>query len=131
MLMSILVAGCSGVTIDMPGQVSETSVTPEPSQVEPDPTPESASEVLFFTQPDCPPCEEVKPKVEELRRQGVKITTINIREQRELARQYRITATPTFVVLQDGVEIERTGSITVLITILVKLLAFLLPLMLG
>jgi hypothetical protein len=34
-------------------------------------------------------------------------------------------------VLENGVEIERTSSITMLITILVKLLAFLLPLMLG
>jgi predicted DsbA family dithiol-disulfide isomerase len=46
-------------------------------------------------------------------------------------RQYQITSTPTYVVLEGGVEVERTQSISVLITILVKLLAFLLPLMLG
>jgi thiol-disulfide isomerase/thioredoxin len=126
----LLFAGCGGLTVDL-GQ--EAVVAPELSddQCCPDPDACQTREVLFFTQPGCSPCEEAKPKVEELRQKGVKITTINIREQPDLARQYRIVATPTFVVLENGVEIERTSSITVLITILIKLLAFLLPLMLG
>jgi thiol-disulfide isomerase/thioredoxin len=125
-LITLLFAGCGGLTIDI-GQTVETVETVEtvPDQWLPE------REVLFFTQPGCLPCEEAKPKVRELRQKGVKITTINIREQPDLARQYRIVATPTFVVLENGVEIERTSSITMLITILVKLLAFLLPLMLG
>ncbi len=125
----LMFAGCSGLTID-PGQeaVAETTVAP---QTEPVLGPGPMREVLFFTQPSCPPCEADKPKVEELRRKGAKITEINIREQPDLARQYQIRSTPTYVVLEDGVEVERTQSISVLITILVKLLAFLLPLMLG
>jgi len=125
----LMFAGCSGLTIDI-GQeaVAETPVAPEP---EPDLEPESTREVLFFTQPGCPPCDRDKPKVEELRQKGVKITEINIRERPDLMRQYQITRTPTYIVLEDGVEVERTQSISVLITILVKLLALLLPLMLG
>ena len=133
----LMFAGCTGLTIDL-GQeaVAETPVAPGPPQgeqpnLEPEPALEPVREVLFFTQPGCPPCEEAKPKVEELRRKGVKITTINIRERPDLMRQYKIRSTPTFVVLEDGVEVERTQSISVLVTILVKLLAFLLPLMLG
>jgi len=125
-------AGCTGLTIDM-GQevVAETPVAPGPPQAEPALEPKPTREVLFFTQPGCPPCDADKPKVEELRRKGVKITEINIRERPDLMHQYQITRTPTYVVLEDGVEVERTQSITVLITILVKLLALLLPLMLG
>ena len=125
----LMFAGCTGITVDL-GQeaVVETPVAPEP-QMEPEAEP--TREMLFFTQPGCPPCDRDKPKVEELRRKGVKITEINIRERPDLRRQYRIRSTPTYVVLEGGVEVERTQSITVLITILVKLLAFLLPLMLG
>jgi thiol-disulfide isomerase/thioredoxin len=120
-------AGCTGLTIDL-GQeaVVETPVEPQA-----EPVPESISEVLFFTQPGCLPCEKDKPKIAELRAKGVKITEIDIRERPDLMRQYQITSTPTYVVLEGGVEVERTQSISVLITILVKLLAFLLPLMLG
>ena len=133
----LMFAGCTGLTIDL-GQeaVAETPIAPGPPQgeqpnLEPEPVPETISEVLFFTQPGCPPCEADKPKVEELRRKGVKITEINIRERPDLMRQYQIRSTPTYIVLEDGVEVERTQSISVLITVLVKLLAFLLPLMLG
>ena len=126
----LMFAGCAGLTIDL-GQEAVVETPVETPQAEPALEPEPTREVLFFTRPGCPPCEAAKPKVEELRRKGVKITTINIREQPDLARQYQIQSTPTFVVLEDGVEVERTQSISVLITILVKLLAFLLPLMLG
>jgi thiol-disulfide isomerase/thioredoxin len=121
-------SGCNGLTIDLGQEAVAETPQVEP---EPEPEPEVTREVLFFTQPGCPPCEEAKPQLEELRHKGVKITEINIRERPDLARQYNIRGTPTYVVLEDGVEIERTQSITVLITILVKLLAFLLPLMLG
>lgn len=131
-------AGCSGLTIDL-GQeaVADGRLLADPNGngpfhvPNPEAQPEPTREVLFFTQPGCPPCERDKPKVEELRRKGVKITEINIRERPDLMHQYQIKRTPTYVVLEDGVEVERTQSISVLITILVKLLALLLPLMLG
>jgi len=133
----LMFAGCAGLTIDI-GQeaAAEAPIAPGPPQgeqpnLEPALEPEPAREVLFFTQPGCPPCEAAKPKIAELRAKGVKITTINIRERPDLMQQYQIRSTPTYVVLEDGVEVERTQSISVLITILVKLLAFLLPLMLG
>ncbi len=133
LLPVLLLAGCSGVTIDLPGRAPE-AVTPEVVPLKepvPEPDPEPTREVLFFTQEGCPPCERAKPRVEELRRQGLKVTEIDVRERPDLVRQYRITQTPTFVILQDGVEIERTGDIVLLITILVKVLAWALPFLLG
>jgi thiol-disulfide isomerase/thioredoxin len=125
-LLAMICVGCNGITVELPGQpvVEEEIVpVPEPSK--------SEREVLFFTQPGCPPCEEAKSRVEEMRKQGLKVTEINIRERPDLARKYQIVQTPTFVVLEDGVEIERTSDIVLLVTILVKVLAWILPLLLG
>lgn len=125
-LLAVLCLGCSGITIELPGQppVQEEVVVPIPE-------PELTREVLFFTQPGCPPCERAKPRVEEMRKQGLKVTKVDIYEQPDLARKYQITQTPTFVILEDGVEVERTSDIILLVTILVKILAWILPLLLG
>ncbi len=115
----LLFVGCSGITVKLSGQppVEKAIVS----------VPQPVREVLFFTQPGCPPCERAKSRVEEMRSQGLKVTEINVRES-DLARKYQITQTPTFVVLEDGVEIERTSDIVLLVTILVKVLAWILPL---
>ena len=129
----LLLAGCNEGSVIVPGTppvVEPEVVLPNPAP-DPDPALEPTREVLFFTQEGCPPCERVKPRMEELRKQGLKVTEIDVRERPDLVRQYRITQTPTFVVLQDGVEIERTSDIVLLITILVKVLAWILPFLLG
>ena len=125
-LLACLCMGCTGITIELLGQppVQEEIVVPIPE-------PELTREVLFFTMPGCSPCERAKPRVGEMRKQGLKVTEVDIYEQPDLARKYRITQTPTFVVLEDGVEIERTSDIILLVTILVKILAWILPLLLG
>jgi len=126
-LLACLCMGCTGVTIELP----EQSPVAPPEIVVPDLEPELTREVLFFTQPGCPPCERAMLRVEEMRKQGLKVTKIDIYEQPDLARKYRITQTPTFVVLEDGIEIERTSDIILLVTILVKILAWILPFLLG
>ncbi len=125
-LLACLCMGCTGVTIELLGQ----SLVQEEIVVS-DPEPELTREVLFFTLPGCPPCEQAKPRVEEMRKQGLKVTEVDVYEQPDLARKYQITQTPTFVVLEDGVEIERTSDIILLVTILVKIFAWILPLLLG
>jgi thiol-disulfide isomerase/thioredoxin len=124
-LLAVLCMGCTGITIELPGQ------PPQEEVVTPTPEPGSTREVLFFTMPGCPPCERVKPRVEEMRKQGLKVTEVDIYEQPELARKYQIVQTPTFIILEDGVEVERTSDIVLLVTILVKILAWILPLLLG
>ena len=125
-LLAVLCMGCNGITVELPGQppVQEEVVVPVTE-------PELTREVLFFTMPGCPPCERAKPRVEEMRKQGLKVTEVDIYEQPDLARKYQIVQTPTFVILEDGVEVERTSDIVLLVTILVKILAWILPLLLG
>ncbi len=122
-LLTGLCMGCSGIRIELPEQPPIETVMPDPI-----PVPEPTREVLFFTMKGCPPCERAKPRVEEVRAQGLEVTEVWYHENPELFHQYGVTQTPTFIVLEDGVEIERTGDIILLITILVKVLTWILPL---
>ena len=110
-----LLAGCEGVVVDL-GQESQVPLEPE-SQTNPEPQLDKR-EVLVFSAKWCPPCIRDKPQVDELRRQGVKVTIIDYDENPEMFRRYRVTQMPTYVVLdENGVEIQRTGSITVVLSI--------------
>ena len=113
LLLPLFFVGCEGLTIDPKSCCPEESVTPEP-------VPQSTREVLFFSATWCQPCQGARPQVEELRKQGMKVTEIDIDKNPQLAREYRITQVPTFIVLEDGVEIKRTSSVLTLIMLLVK-----------
>ena len=56
-------------------------------------------------------------QVEEMRRRGVKVTEIDADEHPELVRQYGITQLPTYIVLEDGVEVKRAGDISLIVSI--------------
>lgn len=63
--------------------------------------------VLFFTQDDCPPCEEAKKDVAALRSSAVPVYTVDIRpdETCEIAATYGVDRTPTFIVVDSSREI--------------------------
>ena len=92
-LTILVIAGCGELVIGQPQTkpepVPHCPCQPEQQQVE--------REVLAFTSPWCGGCRTDKPKLTELRRQGVKITEINV-------------------------EVQRTGSITAIIAIVKWLL---------
>jgi len=130
----LLMASCGGLKIGV-----SVDSKPHEQVVQPDVKPPCdpndgccpSREVLFFTMKNCQPCKDAKPKVRAIRLQGVKVTEIDFHSNPELVRKHSITQTPTFIMLENGVEVERTSSITALILILVKLLAIVLPLLLG
>jgi len=126
-LLTVLCVGCSGITVELSGQPPVAT----PGIVVPDPPCCPSREVLFFTQSGCSPCEKARPQVEEMKKQGLKVTEVWYHENPELFRQYEVSTTPTFIVLEDGIEIERTGDIVLLLTILVKVLTWILPILLG
>jgi len=74
--------------------------------------------VYAFTADWCPACQRDKPKLAELRQRGVEVIEIDYDARPELARQYRVRRLPTYIVLKDGEEVERTESILLLIKIL-------------
>ena len=68
-------------------------------------------EVLAFTAKWCPACQRDKPRIEQLRRQGLKITSIDADLQPELLKRYGVNLLPTYIVLEGGIEVRRTNDI--------------------
>ena len=60
--------------------------------------------LLDFFAPWCGPCRELSPVVEELAEElsEVKVAKVNVDEERELAKKYRVFSIPTLVVIKAG-----------------------------
>lgn len=60
--------------------------------------------LLDFWATWCGPCRMVSPIVDQIadERSDIKVGKINVDEQPELARQFRIISIPTLVVMKDG-----------------------------
>jgi len=104
----VLLAGCE--------QQSRRQEAPDRSR--PTPTPQSTHQVLAFTADWCKACQQDKPRLADLRRQGVEVVEIDYDARPDLVRRYRVRRLPTYIVLKDGKEVERTEDIFLLIKIL-------------
>ena len=82
------------------------------------PRPTPRHQVYAFTADWCQACQRDKPKLAELRRRGVEVVEIDYDSRPDLVRKYRVRRLPTYIVLKDGEEVERTESILLLIKIL-------------
>ena len=60
--------------------------------------------LLDFWPPWCGPCRAVVPLVEEIagERSDIQVGKINVDEEQDLARQFRIMSIPTLMVIKDG-----------------------------
>lgn len=63
--------------------------------------------LLEFSAAWCAPCQRMAPVVEELRRAGYPVRQVDIEKEPALARRFRITAVPTFVMVVEGREVDR------------------------
>ncbi len=63
--------------------------------------------LLEFSSPSCPPCQAMKPVLNQLERSGVPIRHVDVVAESDLASRYGVRSTPTFVVLNDGKEVTR------------------------
>lgn len=73
---------------------------------------QSSSPVFVdFWAPWCPPCLAMAGTIEELAHEvdgaKLKIGKLNIDENPDTAMQYRVMSIPTFIVFQNGQEVER------------------------
>lgn len=57
----------------------------------------------------CGPCQMVLPIIEEIANEegSIKVCKVNVDEEMELARKYRVMSIPTLLVFKDGKEIKR------------------------
>jgi thioredoxin 1 len=68
--------------------------------------------VFYFTADWCTPCKRVKPIVEELNREqtDASFQIIDVDMEMELAKKFEIRSVPTFILIKDGVEINRLSG---------------------
>lgn len=63
-------------------------------------------ELLYFTAGWCSPCKALSPIMDELMR-TYPIKKIDIEQQPQIARKYRVSSIPTTILLLNGEEIQR------------------------
>ena len=70
--------------------------------------------MLYFTADWCNPCKKVRPIVEELKREeAISVLYVDVDDNIELCETYEIKSIPTFIILDEGLEINRmTGAKT-------------------
>jgi thioredoxin 1 len=71
--------------------------------------------IFYFTADWCNPCKKVKPIVEELNREQseANFQIIDVDIEMELAKKFEVRSIPTFILIKDGVEVNRiTGAQT-------------------
>lgn len=70
--------------------------------------------ILYFTADWCNPCKRVRPIVEELNMDHHnKFQIIDVDSEIELAKKFEVRSIPTFILIDNGVEIKRsTGAQT-------------------
>ena len=62
----------------------------------------------------CGPCQMMAPILHELEEEvpDVQIGKVNVDEQMELARQFRVVSIPTLIVFKNGQEVKRMVGVT-------------------
>lgn len=69
---------------------------------------------LYFTSSYCGGCKAMRPIIDQLREEGYSIQIIEINKEKELTKQYEITALPTTIILVDNKEKARiVGQISI------------------
>jgi thioredoxin-like negative regulator of GroEL len=67
--------------------------------------------ILYFTADWCNPCKRTRPIAEELDRDNViKFQFIDADDNTELCKKFEIKAIPTFILIEDGQEINRMNG---------------------
>lgn len=66
-------------------------------------------EIMKFGADWCPPCLEMEPVIESLQKifPDYYFSSVDVDDQFELAYKYAVKTIPTFILCEDGVEIDR------------------------
>ena len=66
--------------------------------------------LLDFWAPWCGPCQMLLPVIEELagEQTDIKVCKVNVDEERELAKKFRVMSIPTLIVIKNGEVVNRS-----------------------
>jgi len=67
--------------------------------------------VLAFMATWCGPCRQVKPRLDKIAADGVKVQIVDIDANPAITREYGVTSVPTFFVYRSGKKVVRTQDI--------------------
>lgn len=70
--------------------------------------------LVDFWAPGCPPCEMIKPIIEEIAKEfegKAKVEKLNVAENPEIAQQYKIMGVPTLIIFKNGKGIKRATGL--------------------
>jgi thioredoxin 1 len=62
--------------------------------------------IYYFYSPHCGPCKAISPLVDTLREEFPNLIKVDVTENMDLAQSFGIAATPSFIVVTDGVVSE-------------------------
>jgi thioredoxin 1 len=62
--------------------------------------------IYYFFSPHCGPCKAISPLVDTLREEFPHLIKVDVTENLDLAQSFGIAATPSFIVVTDGVVSE-------------------------
>ena len=69
--------------------------------------------LLDFTATWCGPCQKMSPLISRLKREGYPIKKVDVDQEPDLARRFKVTSIPAFVLVIEGQEVARSvGSTT-------------------
>jgi len=67
--------------------------------------------VLYFTAEWCNPCQRTKPIAEDLKRDGIiDFVFVDADSEIELVQKFGIKSIPTYILLNDGIEVKRMNG---------------------
>ncbi len=67
--------------------------------------------VLYFTADWCNPCQRTRPIAEELKRDGlIDFVFVDADTEIELLEKFAIKSVPTYILLEDGIEVGRMNG---------------------
>lgn len=67
--------------------------------------------VLYFTADWCQPCQRTRPVADELKRDGlIDFLYIDADTEIELLEKFGIKSVPTYVLIEDGLEVKRMNG---------------------
>lgn len=105
--MGAAVAGVIALIFGMQGLMwlrakrSEGHSAPDTSSID-GPAATDARRLYYFYSASCGPCRAIKPLVEKLRQSHPNLIPVDVGQNIELARQFRIAGTPSFILVEGG-----------------------------